>query len=272
LQPRSSHRRWRARARQRIALVWAACGPTLHVHRQNLCARAGTSARGSLRTYNDISTHRQAKRSKCDARLHRKWRINRAVADSLEERAHACSASRRLPQEQWKSARTTSDRAAARGVQARIKTQTVLPSPNRCNVVLACLPPQINAQVDGWKTSPQAIAQQLTSPLTSYVQILGSCVRQFPPHTAPPNIRVNTIHRSQKAVRYMRREYAATYLIIIFEGRSVPLQDADSAQVRSLAFSAPSSGLLGALFCSPPRSQTGRFIDGQKCCRECVRI
>ena len=71
----------------------------------------------------------------------RKWRLkHRAVADSLEEAGDRPTLAR-LPPSQWKSARTTN--AIERlhgGAQARIKTQTVLPSADTAAMLFRALP------------------------------------------------------------------------------------------------------------------------------------
>jgi hypothetical protein len=60
----------------------------------------------------------------------RKWRLKcRAVADSLEEAGERLFSFARLPQGQWKSARTTNAiERLHEEFKGRIKTQTVLPS------------------------------------------------------------------------------------------------------------------------------------------------
>jgi len=59
----------------------------------------------------------------------RKWRLKcRAVADSFEEAGDKLFSFTRLPQSQWKSARTTNAiERRAEEFRRRVKTQTVLP-------------------------------------------------------------------------------------------------------------------------------------------------
>lgn len=87
----------------------------------------------------------------------RKWRLKcRAVADSLEEAGEQLFTFTRLPPSQWKSARTTN--AVERlheEFKRRIKTQTVLPSPETAAMLFWALlaSGQITMRkVDGWPT------------------------------------------------------------------------------------------------------------------------
>jgi putative transposase len=87
----------------------------------------------------------------------RKWRLKcRAVADSLEETGDRLFTFTRLPPSQWRSARTTN--AVERlheEFKRRIKTQTVLPSPETAAMLFWALlaSGQITMRkVDGWQT------------------------------------------------------------------------------------------------------------------------
>jgi transposase-like protein len=87
----------------------------------------------------------------------RKWRLKcRAVADSLEEAGDQLFTFTRLPPGQWRSARTTN--AVERlheEFKRRIKTQTVLPSPETAAMLFWALlaSGQITMRkVDGWQT------------------------------------------------------------------------------------------------------------------------
>jgi transposase-like protein len=87
----------------------------------------------------------------------RKWRLKcRAVADSLEEAGERLFTFTRLPSSQWRSARTSN--AVERlheEFKRRIKTQTVLPSPETAAMLFWALlaSGQITMRkVDGWQT------------------------------------------------------------------------------------------------------------------------
>ena len=87
----------------------------------------------------------------------RKWRLKcRAVADSLEEAGERLFSFTRLPSSQWRSARTSN--AVERlheEFKRRIKTQTVLPSPETAAMLFWALlaSGQITMRkVDGWQT------------------------------------------------------------------------------------------------------------------------
>jgi putative transposase len=87
----------------------------------------------------------------------RKWRLKcRAIADSLEEAGDRLFTFTRLPPGQWRSARTTN--AVERlheEFKRRIKTQTVLPSPETAAMLFWALlaSGQIAMRkVDGWQT------------------------------------------------------------------------------------------------------------------------
>lgn len=139
---------------------------TVHKHR-NLLAHAPERLHEEITAdYNDmiyaetsqlIETRRKA--------FVRKWRIkHRAVADSLEEAGARLFSFTRLPQEQWKSARTTNAiERLHEEFKRRIKTQTVLPSADTAAMLFWALlaSGQINMRkVDGWKTLAAKLVAQ----------------------------------------------------------------------------------------------------------------
>jgi putative transposase len=86
-----------------------------------------------------------------------KWRLKcRAVADSLDEAGDHLFAFTRLPSSQWRSARTTNAiERLHEEFKRRIKTQTVLPSPETAAMLFWALlaSGQITMRkVDGWQT------------------------------------------------------------------------------------------------------------------------
>lgn len=92
--------------------------------------------------------------------------MSRAVAASPEEAGERLFAFTRLPQSQWKSARTTNAiERLHEEFKRRIKTQTVLPSPETAAMLFWALlaSGQINMRkVDGWQTLAAApIAQPI---------------------------------------------------------------------------------------------------------------
>src|SRR3954452_23550704 len=89
----------------------------------------------------------------------RKWRLKcHAVADSLEEAGERLFTFTRLPESQWKSARTTNAiERLHEEFKRRIKTQTVLPSAETAAMLFWSLlaSGQITMRkVDGGKPSP----------------------------------------------------------------------------------------------------------------------
>ena len=95
----------------------------------------------------------------------RKWRLKcRAVADSLEEAGDRLFTFTRLPDSQWRSARTTN--AVERlheEFKRRIKTQTVLPSAETAAMLFWALlaSGQITMRkVDGWQTLTHELADE----------------------------------------------------------------------------------------------------------------
>src|SRR5882757_8419151 len=153
-----------------IAAVWGGVPVqrcTVHKHR-NLLAHAPERLHEEITAdYNDMiyATTREEIEARRKAFI-RKWRIkHRAVADSLEEGARLFSFTR-LPQEQWKSARTTNAiERLHEEFKRRIKTQTVLPSAETAAMLFWALlaSGQINMRkVDGWKTlAAKPIAQPI---------------------------------------------------------------------------------------------------------------
>ncbi len=131
---------------------------TVHKHR-NLLAHAPEALHEELSAdYTDMMYAATAKEIEQRRRAFlRKWRLKcRAVADSLEEAGERLFAFTRLPQSQWKSARTTN--AVERlheEFKRRIKTQTVLPSADTAAMLLWALlaSGQITMRkVDGWQS------------------------------------------------------------------------------------------------------------------------
>jgi putative transposase len=95
----------------------------------------------------------------------RKWRLKcRAVADSLEEAGDRLFTFARLPENQWKSARTTNSiERLHEEFKRRIKTQTVLPSAETAAMLFWALlaSGQITMRkVDGWQTLAEQPALQ----------------------------------------------------------------------------------------------------------------
>jgi putative transposase len=117
-----------------LGLVWPAtlvqrC--TVHKHR-NLLAHAPERLHDEISAdYNDMIYAGTPKEIETRRKSFiRKWRLKcRAVADSLEEAGDRLFSFARLPESQWKSARTTNAiERLHEEFKRRIKTQTVLPS------------------------------------------------------------------------------------------------------------------------------------------------
>ena len=92
----------------------------------------------------------------------RKWRLKcKAVADSLEEAGDRLFSFTRLDPTQWKSTRTTNAiERLNEEFRRRIKTQTVLPSPDTVAMLLWALLASGQIQmrkVNGWETLAQPI-------------------------------------------------------------------------------------------------------------------
>jgi putative transposase len=139
---------------------------TVHKHR-NLLAHAPEALHEEISAdYTDLIYAKSAKEIEARRRAFlRKWRLKcRAVADSLEEAGERLFTFIRLPESQWKSARTTN--AVERlheEFKRRIKTQTVLPSAETAAMLFWALlaSGQINMRkVDGWQTLPEKLIPQ----------------------------------------------------------------------------------------------------------------
>lgn len=141
---------------------------TVHKHR-NLLAHAPKALHEEISAdYNDMIYAATAKEIETKRRAFlRKWRLRcRAVADSLEEAGERLFSFTRLPESQWKSARTTNAiERLHEEFKRRIKTQTVLPSAETAAMLFWALLASgqiVMRKVDGWKTlherpSPQCI-------------------------------------------------------------------------------------------------------------------
>jgi len=136
---------------------------TVHKHR-NLLAHAPKALHDELsadyrdmiyaETAADIETRRQA--------FLGKWRLKcPAVAASLEEAGERLFAFTRLPQEQWKSARTTNAiERLNEEFRRRIKTQTVLPTAETVPMLFWALLASgqiVMRKIDGWQTLAQPL-------------------------------------------------------------------------------------------------------------------
>jgi putative transposase len=144
-----------------VGLVWPdtlmqRC--TVHKHR-NLLAHAPERLHEEVSAdYNDMIYAGTPKEIETRRKSFiRKWRLKcRAVADSLEEAGDRLFTFARLPDSQWRSARTTN--AVERlheEFKRRIKTQTVLPSAETAAMLFWALlaSGQITMRkVDGWQT------------------------------------------------------------------------------------------------------------------------
>lgn len=140
---------------------------TVHKHR-NLLAHAPSHMHDELTEdyrdmiYADTATEVHKRRNA----FLRKWRLKcRAVADSLEEAGDKLFTFTRLPQSQWKSARTTNAiERLNEEFRRRIKTQTVLPSPETVPMLFWALMASGQIQmrkVDGWETLDQPLNEIL---------------------------------------------------------------------------------------------------------------
>ena len=153
---------------------------TVHKHR-NLLAHAPEALHEEVSAdYTDMIYAKSAREIETRRRAFlRKWRLKcRAVADSLEEAGERLFSFVRLPESQWKSARTTNAiERLHEEFKRRIKTQTVLPSAETAAMLFWAEvvqrfqraagsvegPPegllasgQINMRkVNGWKTLPE---------------------------------------------------------------------------------------------------------------------
>jgi putative transposase len=139
---------------------------TVHKHR-NLLARAPERLHEEISAdYNDMIYASTAKEIEARRKSFiRKWRLKcRAVADSLEEAGDRLFTFTRLPDSQWRSARTTNAiERLHEEFKRRIKTQTVLPSAETAAMLFWALlaSGQISMRkVDGWQTLSQQPALQ----------------------------------------------------------------------------------------------------------------
>jgi putative transposase len=131
---------------------------TVHKHR-NLLAHAPEALHEEISAdYTDMIYGKSVKEIETRHRAFlRKWRLKcRAVADSLEEAGERLFTFVRLPETQWKSARTTNAiERLHEEFKRRIKTQTVLPSAETAAMLFWALlaSGQITMRkVDGWAT------------------------------------------------------------------------------------------------------------------------
>ncbi len=139
---------------------------TVHKHR-NLLAHAPDALHEEISAdYTDMIYAKTAQEIEARRRgFLRKWRLKcRGVADSLQEAGERLFTFSRLPESQWKSARTTNAiERLHEEFKRRIKTQTVLPSPETAAMLFWALlaSGQINMRkVDGWKTLPEKLIPQ----------------------------------------------------------------------------------------------------------------
>ena len=144
-----------------VAVVWDGVPVqrcTVHKHR-NLLAHAPERLHEEITAdYTDMiyAVTRQEIEARRKAFI-RKWRLkHRAVADSLEEAGDRLFTFARLPESQWRSARTTNAiERLHEEFKRRIKTQTVLPSADTAAMLFWALlaSGQINMRkIDGWQT------------------------------------------------------------------------------------------------------------------------
>jgi putative transposase len=139
---------------------------TVHKHR-NLLAHAPEALHEEISAdYTDMIYAKSAKEIETRRRAFlRKWRLKcRAVADSLEEAGERLFTFTRLPETQWKSARTTNAiERLHEEFKRRIKTQTVLPSAETAAMLFWALlaSGQITMRkVDGWPTLNERLVPQ----------------------------------------------------------------------------------------------------------------
>jgi putative transposase len=139
---------------------------TVHKHR-NLLAHAPEALHEEISAdYTDMIYANTAKEIETRRRAFlRKWRLKcRAVADSLEEAGERLFTFTRLPESQWKSARTTNAiERLHEEFKRRIKTQTVLPSAETAAMLFWALlaSRQITMRkIDGWQTLADKLEPQ----------------------------------------------------------------------------------------------------------------
>tara|TARA_X000000950_G_C13814446_1_gene619125 strand:+ start:552 stop:1325 length:774 start_codon:yes stop_codon:yes gene_type:complete len=150
-----------------LAQLWGEDLPiqrcTVHKHR-NLLAHAPKHLHEEIGSdYRDMiyaeTAQEVAKRRKA---FLRKWRLRcRAVADSLDEAGDRLFTFTRLDPSQWKAARTTNAiERLNEEFRRRIKTQTVLPTPETVPMLLWALLASGQIQmrkIDGWETLHQPL-------------------------------------------------------------------------------------------------------------------
>src|SRR5689334_19213323 len=139
---------------------------TVHKHR-NLLAHAPDALHEEISAdYTDMIYATTAKEIETRRRSFiRKWRLKcRAVAESLEEAGDRLFTFTRLPEGQWKSARTTNAiERLHEEFKRRIKTQTVLPSAETAAMLFWALlaSGQITMRkVDGWQSLAEKPTEQ----------------------------------------------------------------------------------------------------------------
>jgi putative transposase len=152
-----------------LGLVWPEAlvqRCTVHKHR-NLLAHAPERLHEEISAdYNDMIYAKTAKEIETRRKsFMRKWRLKcRAVADSLEEAGDRLFTFTRLPESQWRSARTTNAiERLHEEFKRRIKTQTVLPSAETAAMLFWALLASGHItmrKVDGWQTLAEAPALQ----------------------------------------------------------------------------------------------------------------
>jgi transposase-like protein len=140
---------------------------TVHKHRNLLAHAPDTLHEEVSADYTDMVYAASAKEVEQRRKAFlRKWRLKcPGVAASLEEAGDRLFAFLRLPQSQWKSARTTNAiERLHEEFKRRIKTQTVLPSAETAAMLFWALlaSGQITMRkVDGWQTLAQKPAAAL---------------------------------------------------------------------------------------------------------------
>jgi putative transposase len=152
-----------------LGLVWPEAlvqRCTVHKHR-NLLAHAPERLHEEISAdYNDMIYAKTAREIETRRKSFiRKWRLKcRAVADSLQEAGGRLFTFTRLPESQWRSARTTNAiERLHEEFKRRIKTQTVLPSAETAAMLFWALVAsgQITMRrVDGWHTLAEPPALQ----------------------------------------------------------------------------------------------------------------
>ncbi len=143
------------------------CVRTVHKHR-NLLAHAPDALHEEITAdYTDMIYAETAKEVQARRKAFlRKWRLRcPAVATSLEEAGDRLFAFLRLPDSQWKSARTTNAiERLHEEFKRRIKTQTVLPSAETAAMLFWALMASgqiIMRKVDGWQTLGEKLADPM---------------------------------------------------------------------------------------------------------------